>query len=202
MTETGSIVCRDTSEPPTHDVIGEPIPGRAIRVENPDTGEPAATGEPGQLWILGRPGVDLFAGYLDDEATTARVFRETPDGTWFATGDLVTADAGGTLRFVGRVDDVIKVSGENVSLAEVEAAASEAPGVLEAAVVAKRDPVLDAVPIDYVVDRDAEASPSADELAEWATHNLTPAARPREWHLLDDLPRSSVGKVRRFQLPT
>jgi crotonobetaine/carnitine-CoA ligase len=202
MTETGAIVCRDTANPPTHDVIGEPIPGRRIRVKDHRTGEPAAPGEPGQLWVLGTPGVDLFAGYLDDEATTAEVFRETPEGTWFATGDLVTSDAEGTLRFVGRIDDVIKVSGENVSLAEVEAAVAEAPGVLEAAVVAGRDEIRDTVPIAYVVARDTDAPPSTDELAEWALHNLAPAARPREWHLIDELPRSSVGKVRRFQLPS
>lgn len=91
---------------------------RRIRVEDPATGKPAAPDEPGQLWVLGTPGVDLFAGYLDDETMTARVFRQTPDGTWFATGDLVTSDPDGTLRFVGRIDDVIKVSGENVSHAQ------------------------------------------------------------------------------------
>ncbi|KAA9156950.1 ATP-dependent acyl-CoA ligase [Amycolatopsis acidicola] len=202
MTETVAIVCRDTGEPPTHNVIGEAMPGRRIRLDDPATGEPAAPGEPGNLHVLGTPGVDLFSGYLDDEVTTARAFEHTGDGTWFATGDLVSADAEGVLRFVGRVDDVIKVSGENVSLTEVEAAVAQAPGVLEAAVVAQPDPVRDVVPVAYVVARDGANPPGTGELAEWAARNLTPAARPREWHLIDELPRTSVGKVRRFKLST
>ena len=199
MTETVAIVCADTSEPARHDVIGRPV-GRRIRIEPAGTGGPSDA--PGELTVLGTPGVDLFAGYLDDEATTAKVFRETPEGTWFATGDLVSQGADGVLRFVGRVDDVIKVAGENVSLTEVEAAVAQAPGVLEAAVVARPDPVRDVVPVAYVVARDHAHPPTPAELDEWALRNLTPAARPRDWTLIDELPRTSVGKVRRFRLTT
>lgn len=200
MTETVAIVCADTSHPARHDVIGRPVPGRRVRVE------PAGTGPgpdaPGELIVLGTPGVDLFAGYLDDEATTAKAFRETDEGTWFATGDLVSQGADGVLRFVGRVDDVIKVSGENVSLSEVEAAVAQAPGVLEAAVVARPDPIRDVVPVAYVVARDPARPPGPAELDDWAREHLTPAARPRDWTVIDELPRTSVGKVRRFRLAT
>ncbi|GAF43777.1 class I adenylate-forming enzyme family protein [Rhodococcus wratislaviensis] len=201
MTETVAIVCADTSDPFGHDVIGTPLPGRRALVCAPGGSGIAAPDEPGELRVLGTPGVDLFSGYLDDEQTTAEAFRHTEEGTWFATGDLVSANIDGVLRFVGRVDDVIKVSGENVSLTEVEAAVAQAPGVLEVAVVAQPDPMRDVVPVAYVVARDPHNPPHADDLTEWASHNLSPAARPRQWNLIDELPRTSVGKIRRFRLP-
>lgn len=200
MTETVAIVCADTSDPPRRDVIGTPLPGRRILIEDPDGSGPAAPGAPGELSVLGTPGIDLFAGYLDDEQATAKTFRTSEEGTWFATGDLVSADGDGVLRFVGRIDDVIKVAGENVSLAEVEAAVAQAPGVLEVAVIAQPDPVRDVVPVAYVVARDPDEPPRAADLADWAARNLAPAARPRQWHLIDELPRTSVGKVRRFRI--
>jgi crotonobetaine/carnitine-CoA ligase len=198
MTETVAIVTADTREPPAHDVIGPPIPGREVRLV--DDGRDVADGLPGEIWVRGERGRDLFAGYLDAPEINARVF--TPDGNrcWFHTGDLAVREGDGALRFVGRVDDVIKVSGENVSLTEVEAAAAQAPGVLEVAVVARPDPVRDQVPEAYVVAKDRSAPPTVAELEDWAVRNLAPAARPRAWHLIDELPRTSVGKVRRFRI--
>jgi carnitine-CoA ligase len=106
----------------------------------------------------------------------------------------------GALRFVGRRDDVIKVSGENVSLTEIEAILAQAPGVLECAVLGRPDPVRDTVPVAYVVPRDREHPPAAEDLAQWSAQNLAAPARPRDWHLIDELPRTSVGKVRPFKL--
>ncbi|MGV9633046.1 class I adenylate-forming enzyme family protein [Nocardia rhamnosiphila] len=200
MTETVSVVCTDTSRPYRHDVIGTPLPDRRLRIEDPTTGHIAAPGVPGELSVLGTPGVDIFARYLDDEATTRRAFRATSEGTWFNTGDLVCADPDGVLRFVGRVDDVVKVSGENVSLTEIEATVAQAPGVLEVAVVAEADPIRDVVPVAYFVARDPSNPPLVQELTEWAARALSPAARPRQWHLIDELPRTSVGKIRRFRI--
>jgi crotonobetaine/carnitine-CoA ligase len=109
---------------------------------------------------------------------------------------------GGALQFVGRADDVIKVAGENVSLTEVEAILAQAPGVLEVAVVPRPDEIRDVVPVAYIVARDQADPPDVDDLAEWAGRQLAPQARPREWHLIDSLPRTSVGKVRRFKIGT
>lgn len=199
MTETIAIVTADVREPPAHDVIGPPIPGRTIRVVD-DDGQDVADGEIGELRVRGERGRDLFAGYLDAPEINARAFATDGEASWFRTGDLVARAPDGALRFVGRVDDVIKVAGENVSLTEVEAAAAQAPGVLEVAVIAKPDPVRDQVPVAYVVPKDAAAPPAAEALAGWAAEHLAPAARPREWHLIDELPRTSVGKVRRFRI--
>ena len=111
---------------------------------------------------------------------------------------VVRADGTDALRFVGRRDDVIKVSGENVSLTEVEAtlarpASSNAPcsaagpGPRHGAGRLRRPPR-------------PEHPPAVSELAAWSERNLAAAARPRDWHLIEALPRTSVGKVRRFKL--
>ncbi|WP_033294685.1 class I adenylate-forming enzyme family protein [Amycolatopsis jejuensis] len=196
MTETVAIVTADDRNPPVHDVIGPPV--REIRLV--DDGRDVPDGTPGEIWVRGERGRDLFAGYLDAPELNAAAFTPDGDHVWFHTGDLAVRDDG-ALRFVGRVDDVIKVSGENVSLTEVEAAAAQAPGVLEVAVVARPDPVRDQVPVAYVVPKDKAAPPTPAELENWAVGNLPPAARPRAWHLIGELPRTSVGKVRRFRIP-
>jgi crotonobetaine/carnitine-CoA ligase len=200
MTETVAIVCADVSDPYRNDTIGPPIEGRPVVLRNPETGADAAPGEPAELVLGGVPGVDIFLEYLDDPAATGRSLVQRDGATWFHTGDVVARDDGGTLRFVGRRDDVIKVSGENVSLTEVEATLAQAPGVLECAVLGRPDPVRDMVPVAYVVPRDREHPPAITDLAEWSERNLAAAARPRDWHLIEALPRTSVGKVRRFKL--
>jgi crotonobetaine/carnitine-CoA ligase len=201
MTETVAIVCADVSDPYRNDTIGPPIAGRGVSLENPETGTAPEPGQPGELVLAGVPGRDLFLEYLDDPAATGRAFDRRDGTTWFRTGDMVSRAAGsGALRFVGRRDDVIKVSGENVSLTEVEAILAQAPGVLECAVLGRPDPVRDMVPAAYIVPRDREHPPAVADLAAWAERNLASAARPRDWHLIDALPRTSVGKVRRFKL--
>ncbi|WP_406724586.1 class I adenylate-forming enzyme family protein [Streptomyces sp. GD-15H] len=202
MTETVAAVTGDTSVPLRHDVIGDPLGGRRVDVVDAATGQPSAPGTPGMLLVHGVRGRDLFSGYLDDPETTGRSFADQADGTsWFRTGDLVSADPdSGALRFVGRADDVIKVSGENVSLTEVESVLAQAPGVLEVAVLATADPIRDHVPVAYVVPKDRANPPETTTLADWAAGNLPPAARPRDWHIIDELPRTSVGKVRRFRI--
>jgi carnitine-CoA ligase len=203
MTETIAIVTADRSDPPSHDVIGEPLPGRSVRLVDPASHEDVDPGAPGMILVAGERGVDLFAEYLDDPATTERTFLTDDRGTtWLLTGDLAVHTDGGALQFVGRADDVIKVAGENVSLTEVEAILAQAPGVLEVAVVARPEEIRDVVPVAYVVARDQGDPPTADELATWAARQLAPQARPREWHFIDALPRTSVGKVRRFKIGT
>jgi carnitine-CoA ligase len=201
MTETVAIVCADVSDPYRHDTIGPPIEGRSVALENPETGADAPPGEPGELVLAGVPGEDIFLEYLDDPVATGRSLVQRDGATWFRTGDMVArADGADALRFVGRRDDVIKVSGENVSLTEVEATLAQAPGVLECAVLGRPDPVRDMVPVAYVVPRDPEHPPAISDLAAWSDRNLAAAARPRDWHLIEALPRTSVGKVRRFKL--
>ncbi|WP_369225125.1 class I adenylate-forming enzyme family protein [Streptomyces sp. R39] len=206
MTETLAVVTAAPADDPDPARIGAVVPGRHVVLLDPVTGRAVPDGEPGVLTLAGRRGRDLFQGYLDDPAANTRSFPDlgfsVPESgqVWFSTGDLVRREADGQLSFVGRTDDVIKVAGENVSLTEVEAALAEAPGVLEAAVVAAPDPVRDHVPVAYVVPSDHEHPPTEAGLDAWAAEHLAPASRPRTWTVMDALPRTSVGKIRRFRL--
>ncbi|WP_370654941.1 class I adenylate-forming enzyme family protein [Prescottella sp. R16] len=200
MTETVPVVSYDRSTPPVSDLIGTPLDGRVARLVTPGTLNPVSPGETGMIAVAGSRGDTLFREYLDDPATTERSFHTDKNGTdWLLTGDLAVETPHGW-RFVGRADDVIKVAGENVSLTEVEATVAQAPGVLEAAVLARPDEIRDHVPVAYVVPRDPSNPPHPDELEEWATRNLAKAARPHVWTVISELPRTSVGKIRRFKL--
>ena len=95
---------------------------------------------------------------------------------------------------------MLKVAGENVSTVEVEAVVTAHPAVLEATVVGAADPVRDEVPVAFVVPADASAPPTTDELDAWCRERLGKAKVPREYTILDELPRTSVGKIRKFIL--
>ena len=92
------------------------------------------------------------------------------------------------------------MSGENVSIVEVESTLVEHPDVLEAAVVGRPDEIRDEVPVAFVVAADASAPPSVPELAAWCEARLAKAKRPASITLIDELPRTSVGKIRKFLL--
>ncbi len=167
-----------------------------------DTGAPAAPGTTGQLLVHGRPGYELFQEYLDDPASTAASVRarEADGSIWFDTGDQASVDDEGRVFFEGRAGEMLKVSGENVSALEVEAVLAEHPDVLEVAVVGEADPVRDEVPLAYVVlQRGAPATQIAD-LPSWAESRLAPSKRPRTYRLVEELPRTSVGKIRKHLL--
>lgn len=200
MTETTAIVTADLSATPRSDTIGTVIPGREIYLADPVDFTPVQPGTPGVVMVSGERGTTLFCEYLDNPVANAAAFVKVNGREWFRTGDLAEETGEGQLKFVGRIDDVIKVAGENVSLTEVEAAVAQAPGVLEAAVLSREDPIRDHVPVAYVVRKPGATECTEDSLTAWADIHLVPQARPREWHFIDELPRTSVGKIRRFKL--
>ncbi len=195
MTETIPAVLTDAAGAPNCTSMGFVTDGCEVDIHDPD-GVPTAADAVGEIVVRGDRGVTLFAGYLDDPATTEAAFR---DG-WFLTGDRASRDCDGRFFFDGRRSDVLKVAGENVSTVEVEAVVSAHPGVLEASVVGAPDPVRDEVPVAFFVAADPTAPPDADELRAWCTERLGKAKVPREFTMLDELPRTSVGKIRKFLL--
>ncbi len=201
MTETVTIVTRDNNSNPSHDTIGRAVPGRKILLVDPSTLDPVSSGEPGLLLLGGKRGHDIFQEYLNRPEANKSAFVSVNGQEWFVTGDLVRTSRDGTLTFVGRIDDVTKIAGENVSLTELEARISEAPEVAEVAVVAVDDPIRDHAAVAYVVPEKFVADHvTAESLTRWAEKHLAPACRPKEWHLIDELPRTSVGKIRKFKL--
>ncbi|MEP4650649.1 MAG: AMP-binding protein [Ilumatobacter sp.] len=195
MTETIPAVLTDEPVAPRPSSMGFVTTGCTVALQDAD-GAPTPVGEVGEIVVGGTPGHTLFAGYLDDPDTTAASFR---DG-WFVTGDRARVDADGRFSFDGRRSDVLKVSGENVSVVEVEAVIGEHPDVFDVVVVGAPDPIRDEVPVAYVVAAPGAGDTLVDDLGEWCAERLAKAKRPRRVILVDELPRTSVGKVRKFLL--
>jgi carnitine-CoA ligase len=186
MTETIPAVLTDEREAPRCDTMGYVTPGCVVDLQD------------GEIVVGGERGVTLFAGYLDDPATTDAAFR---DG-WFLTGDRATRDEHGRYRFAGRRSDVLKVAGENVSVVEVEQVLAMHPGVADVAVVGAPDPIRDEVPVAVVVPAPDATDPERlrAELEAWCAERLGKAKRPRDFRFVDELPRTSVGKIKKYQL--
>ena len=195
MTETLPAVLTEPRRDPVPSSMGQQTPGCLVDIQDA-AGRPVPDGRIGELVVGGERGITLFAGYLDDPEVTEASFR---DG-WLLTGDRARRDATGRYYFDGRHSEVLKVSGENVSVVAVEAVLAAHPAVLEAAVVGRPDPIRDEVPVGFVVARDPSRPPGTAELMAWCTERLGKAAMPRELTLLDELPRTSVGKIRKFLL--
>lgn len=201
MTETIPAVLTDDANAPRCDTMGYVTDGCRVDIHDAD-GRPCGSDVVGELVVAGRPGVELFAEYLDDPGTTAVSFR----GDWFLTGDRASRDAGGRFRFAGRRADLLKVSGENVSVVEVEAVLGAHPDVLDVVVVGAPDPIRDEVPVAFVVPRvatlaaDHDSTRLASDLEQWALERLAKAKRPNRYVVVSDLPRTSVGKIRKFML--
>lgn len=163
-------------------------------------GRDAEPGETGDFQVRGVPGLSLFAEYLNRPEATAESFDE--DG-WFITGDRVRLGMDGWLYFADRAKDMIKVGGENVAASEVERVVSAVPGVLESAVVARRDPMLDEVPVAFV--RTEPLSESAGRALVRAVQAACDMAladfkRPREVIIVDEFPRATLEKVAKAEL--
>ena len=123
-----------------------------------------------------------------------------PDGAedWFATGDAGHLDADGTLTVSGRIDDVITTGAEKVWPDLVERALIAHPGVAEVAVWKRADPEWGERVVAWVVP--ADSAPSLDELRVIVAETIAPWAAPKELVIVDDLPRTAAGKVRRREL--
>jgi fatty-acyl-CoA synthase len=163
------------------------------RVVTKDGTDVAADGE--TLGEIALRGNDLMLGYYKDaEATAAAV----PDG-WFRTGDLGVMHLDGYVELRDRLKDVIISGGENVASVEVEQAIASHPAVLEAAVVARADERFGERPVAFV--RLASgAQASGEEIIEHVRARLAAFKAPSEVLFVEDLPRTSTGKVQKFML--
>lgn len=197
MTETvGTPIISDLDAPTTPWSLGRPRPEYDIVVVD-DAGEPAEAGTIGALRVRGVRGLSLFAEYLDDPEATRAAFDERGH---LVTGDLVVVDEDGCLTFAGRDKDMMKVGGENVAESEVERVISEVTGVREVAVVGAPDPMYDEVPWAFVTVAAHAPVSVVDDIVARCAAQLADFKRPRGIEVVDDLPRSLLGKVAKNQL--
>ncbi|MFF0495866.1 AMP-binding protein [Nocardia aobensis] len=176
----------------TVQTVGKALPGSEIRILSAD-GREVPVGMPGRIVVRGP---NVMSGYLDDpDATAAAV---DPQG-WLHTGDVGTLDADGYLRVTDRLEDMFIVGGFNVSPAEVEQTLRGYPGIAEVAVVGVPDERLGEVGAAFVVP--AGTAPfDADDLLAWCRTRLAGYKIPRTVRILDRLPRTTEGKVRKRRL--
>ncbi len=173
---------------------GRPVPGYELAIVD-EQDKPVTAGEIGELKVSG-PSSAL--GYWNNRQKSLTTFR----GQWTFTGDKYLQNAEGYYVYCGRSDDMMKVSGQWVSPAEVESALIGHPRVLEVAVVGKADENNLLKPKAFVVLKSgAEASSAlSEELKAFAKNRLAPHKYPRWVEFVDALPKTATGKIQRFKL--
>ncbi|MFD1427325.1 class I adenylate-forming enzyme family protein [Kroppenstedtia sanguinis] len=163
-----------------------------IRIIDRDTGKELLPGEIGEVVCRG---FHVFQGYWNNEEETKKVLR---DG-WYYTGDAGKFDEEGFLYIVDRYKDVILVdAGENVYPAEVERVIRKLDGVREVAVVGVKDDLWGELPWAYVaLDKDAVLT---EQMILAHVHKELAAYKLAQVHFLEELPKNSLGKVKKFEL--
>ena len=176
--------------------MGLPTPGHDVAVID-EYAQVCGPGVEGDIALFGRPPT-LFAGYWEAPDETDAVFRDD----WYVTGDRGVQDDEGYLWFVGRSDDVILSSAYRIGPFEVESALLEHPAVAESAVVGAPDPDRGEIVKAFVVLRPG-TDPTSELVHELQEHVKTvtaPYKYPREVAFVDELPKTTSGKIRRSDL--
>lgn len=177
--------------------VGISFTNQECWIEKED-GTRAKPGEVGELVVRGP---NVMRGYWRNPEATARALRPGPFPGELVhhTGDLFRMDDEGYLYFVARMDDIIKTRGEKVAPLEVEAVIVRIPGVLEAAVVGIPDPVL-GVAVKAAVVLEKGAAVTADDVKRAVRAELDDHAVPKVVEILDALPKTASGKVKKSEL--
>jgi acyl carrier protein len=166
-----------------------------------DSGRLTPIGVPGKLFVAG---TGVARGYIDEPRLTAERFSadpHAPDGEarrMYDTGDLARWLPDGSLEFLGRADEQIKVRGYRVEPAEIEAALRSQPEVLDAVAVAQTSAAGELRLVAYcTVDGDPDRDGLRVRLANWLPEFMLPSAIV----IVDELPRTPSGKIDKLMLP-
>jgi fatty-acyl-CoA synthase len=164
------------------------------RVVDPQTmlDVPADGGTLGELVLRSNT---VMKGYLKNPAATATAF----EGGWLRTGDLAVCHPDGYVEIKDRSKDIIISGGENISSLEVEEALYRHPEVMEAAVVARPDPVWGETPCAFVTLKSESAAVAAEDIVAWCRANLAHYKVPRTV-VFGPLPKTSTGKIQKYEL--
>ena len=173
---------------------GEVVPGYRVRVVDEHDGD-LPPGEIGDLLVNGD---SVAAYYWNKHAQTRRAFA----GEWFRSGDKYYCDDDGYYWYCGRSDDMLKVGGQWVSPAEVEATLMEHPAVLECGVVGRADADQLVKPYAFVVLKADRAASDAlgREIQTFVRDKIAAFKYPRWLEFVPELPKTATGKIQRFRL--
>lgn len=170
---------------------GVPLDEWQVRIVDPETGGDCAPDERGEI-VLGGP--NILQGYYNAPEKTAEAIR---DG-WFYSGDIGSIDADGNVMFHGRIKDMLKVGGENVAAAEIEAMLQTHPAVKLAQVVSLPDDRYSEVPAAFVELSEGQSA-TEEELVEHCKGQIASFKVPRHVRFVADWPMST-SKIQKFRL--
>ncbi|HEU4361817.1 MAG TPA: class I adenylate-forming enzyme family protein [Mycobacterium sp.] len=194
ITETSTMVTMNwlTAQRPPGS-CGLPVPGCAVRIVDPHTGQDVPYGVDGELIVRGP---QLMRGYHQQPQATAEALR---DG-WYRTGDLAHSDLNGYLTITGRIKELIIRGGENIYPAEVECVIAEHEAIRDAAVIGVPDPALGEVVLACIVCAGDDFD--ENELRMFLGERLSDYKIPARFVCIDEIPRTKSGKVQRHRLRT
>jgi benzoate-CoA ligase family protein len=192
-TELLHIFCSNTSDASRPGSSGKPVPGYELLLQDEDD-EPVPDGTVGDLFVKGDSSAPF---YWHQHVKSQRTMR----GEWIQTGDRYRRDSDGFYWYEGRSDDMIKVRGEWVSPIEIENTLCEYPAVHEAAVVGVPIDGVTTIKATVVLRADYEPSPMlVRELQDWCKGRLQRYKFPHTIDFVEDLPKTTTGKIQRFKL--
>jgi fatty-acyl-CoA synthase len=197
LTETwGGITAgfMDASVEQRSEASGFPLPGVEIRIVDPETGRLVPAGETGEIRIRS---FSLTKGYYRMPQETAAALGD--DG-FLRTGDAGYMRADGYLRFTGRYKDMLKVGGENVAPAEVEALVLELPDIADVTIVGYPDERLNEVAAAFVILRDGARPVDLDTVQRHCHGKVASFKIPRQLFIVDSFPMTPSGKVQKVKL--
>lgn len=169
---------------------GAPLEGIEIKAVDPESRKPVPVGIRGELLLKG---INVIDGYLNDAGAAAF----DSDG-WLSTGDIGSIDANGYVTYEGRIKDMLRVGGENVSALEVESVLSAHPDVLVSAVVGVPDEWLGEVPLAFVETK-SPGGLEPQELIDFCARKISSFKVPRHVVFVDEWPMSAT-KIRKAEL--
>ena len=192
MTEIGMGLSNPYREKRQLGFVGKPLPGVEIKLTD-ESGKEVEPGAPGEIYIKSK---GVFLEYWNNPTATGNAFS----GKWFKTGDMAVIEKG-NYKILGRHSiDIIKSGGYKISALEIEEVIRDYPGINECAVIGipsiEWGEVVAACLVVGVKKLDFK------ELREWLKEKLPVYKVPKEFTILEDLPRNSLGKVRKNKLIT
>ncbi|NGY03229.1 acetate--CoA ligase [Solimonas terrae] len=202
QTETGAIMIAPVpgAMPTKPGSCTLPLPGICAEIVDED-GHPLSKPGHGGLLVVGKPWPSMLSTIWGDDARYCSTYFGRFGKTIYVAGDGAQRDEDGYFWILGRIDDVLNVSGHRLGTAEVESALVAHPRVTEAAVVGRSHPVKGEAILAFVVVNGAReaaiAAGLAQELCQWVATQLGAIARPDEVRIVEQLPKTRSGKIMR-----